>query len=133
MSIGRNVRLRSAVAIVAVSAASVTTVVAAPAASAKSRTSVAIPGFFFSPSTITVHPGTRVTWTNTHLNSSGVAVPHDVTTDAGSRVGFASPTLTAPSAAGPGNPSFTVKLTKKGTYAYHCSIHPGMKGTVVVR
>ena len=29
-------------------------------------------------------------------------------------------------------PPYTLKFTKKGSYAYYCTVHPGMKGTVKV-
>ncbi len=29
--------------------------------------------------------------------------------------------------------TFTFKFDKAGTYPFHCSIHPSMKGTVVVQ
>jgi plastocyanin len=29
--------------------------------------------------------------------------------------------------------SYTVTFTRPGTYPYHCRLHPGMRGTVVVR
>lgn len=130
MSLDRsNIQLRRAAIVLVASAATVAPIAAAPAAHAKSRASVGIPGFSFSPQTLVVHPGTRVTWTNTHAH-----VPHNVTTKAGSRVGFASPQFMWAAGSGPGGPSsFTVKLTKKGTYNYECTLHQGMTGKVIVR
>jgi plastocyanin len=63
-----------------------------------------------------VSPGATVT---VH-NMDGLA--HTVTADDG---GFDSP---APA----GNSTFTAP-TKPGTYRFHCSIHPEMHGTLVVR
>ena len=37
----------------------------------------------------------------------------------------------APLQAGPPRP-YTLRFTRKGTYSYYCTIHPGMKGTVKV-
>ncbi|HSX48724.1 MAG TPA: cupredoxin family copper-binding protein [Candidatus Saccharimonadales bacterium] len=79
--------------------------------------SITISNFSFSPATITVKVGDKVTITN---NDSA---PHTVTADDGS---FDSGTI-QPGATG------TVTLSKAGTFAYHCSIHPSMKGTVVVQ
>lgn len=79
--------------------------------------SITISNFSFSPATITVKAGDKVTITN---NDSA---PHTVTADDGS---FDSGTI-QPGATG------TVTLSKAGTVTYHCSIHPSMKGTIVVQ
>ena len=82
--------------------------------------SVQIKNFEFQPKTITVKPGTTVTWTNN-------AGSHTVTADKGA---FSSPTLTS-------GKTFSHKFTKKGTYGYHCSFHGSaghdMSGRVVVK
>ena len=51
------------------------------------------------------------------------SVPHTVTADAGG--GFNA------RVSGSGNGSFTAPATP-GTYAFHCSIHPDMHGSLVV-
>ncbi len=79
--------------------------------------SVAIKNFSFSPSTLKVKTGTKVTWTN---NDS---VPHTVTSDQGS--------LLNSSTLAPGQ-SFSFIFTKTSTEYYHCNIHAMMKGNVVV-
>jgi len=92
----------------------------APAASAGpagGATSAKIIDFGFTPATLTVKPGTTVTWTNTGSAS------HTVTADDGS---FASGTLA-------GGATFSQTFAKAGTYAYHCSIHHSMVATVVVQ
>jgi plastocyanin len=61
--------------------------------------------------------GTVVTWTNSDAES------HTTTADAG---GWNSGVI-APRA------TFPVTLNTAGTFAYHCSIHPGMVGRVTVR
>jgi plastocyanin len=66
---------------------------------------------------VTVRVGTRVTWTNRQP-----AIQHTVTADDGS---FGSAQLSA-------GASFSHVFTTAGTYAYHCSIHPDMTGTVTV-
>jgi plastocyanin len=79
--------------------------------------SVAIQGFAFDPATVTVSAGDSVTWTN----SDGVG--HTATANGGT---FDTGTI------GTGG-SRSVTFAKAGTFAYHCSIHPTMTGTIVVR
>ncbi|HLZ69460.1 MAG TPA: plastocyanin/azurin family copper-binding protein [Dehalococcoidia bacterium] len=101
-------------------AASVAPVGAALTASPAGGASEAaeIKGIAF-PASITVKPGTTVTWTNHD------SVSHTVTSDAGQAQSFDSNTL-AP------NGAFSVTFAKAGTYHYHCNIHASMHGTVVV-
>jgi len=73
---------------------------------------------FFTPKTLTVNKGTTVKWVWT-----GKA-PHNVTVRTGP-VKFRSSTQV--------KGSFSKKLTKKGTYQLHCTIHPGMNMTLRVR
>jgi plastocyanin len=86
---------------------------------AASAHTVMIKNFSFSPSTLTVAPGTKVTVTNedsvTHTVTS-TASPHAF--DTGDVASGATATFTAPSAA--------------GTYAYICTIHTFMHGTLTV-
>jgi plastocyanin len=85
--------------------------------SATPQNSAQINNFAFLQSTINVVPGTQVTWTN--LQAAG----HTVTSDNGS---FTSSTI--------GNTgTFAAQFLTPGTYTYHCSIHPFMTGTVVVK
>lgn len=79
--------------------------------------SVNIVNFAFSPSTLTIKKGTRVTWTN----NDGVS--HTVTSDTGSMLNSANLL--------PGQ-SFSFTFNSVGTTAYHCAIHPIMKGSVTV-
>lgn len=93
--------------------------VPAPApATAPSPTAVRvdISGFAFSPPEITVAPGTKVTWIHQ------APTPHTVTSDTGI---FKSGNLSR-------NASFSYTFTTRGTFSYHCSIHPSMKGKVIV-
>jgi len=85
----------------------------APAAGA---TAVQIAGFAFGPASVDVAVGATVTWTN------GDSVAHTVTADDGSFNGNVDPGAT-----------FSFTFTKAGTFTYHCSIHPSMTGTVVVK
>lgn len=83
------------------------------------RIAVTIQNFAFSPPTVTVRFGTVVTWTNQD------STPHTATSDPG-----------APGTFDTGNIGHTntahFTLQTPGTYAYHCSIHPFMKGTINV-
>jgi LPXTG-motif cell wall-anchored protein len=76
---------------------------------------VTIVDFNFRPATITVNAGDTVTWTN-----SGKA-PHDARGG-----GISTPTLK------PGQ-SASHTFSSAGSFSYICSIHPFMKGKVVVR
>lgn len=81
---------------------------------------IAIKNFAFSPATLTVKTGTAVTWTNDD------SAPHTVVSDPGVPAPFDSPSLAT-------GASYPVTFTKEGTYTYHCSIHPIMKGTIIVQ
>jgi plastocyanin len=79
---------------------------------------VKIQNFAFSPSTITVHKGDIIIWTNMDSTT------HTVTSDSGSEL--ASGNI-------PSGQSFSHTFNTAGTFNYHCAIHTGMKGTVVVQ
>ena len=72
--------------------------------------------FTFSPSSLTIAPGTTVIWKNM------TQVPHTVTSNSGA---FDSGTIS------PGG-SFSFKFTQAGSYSYHCQIHPFMTASVTV-
>jgi len=76
-----------------------------------------IKNFAFSPSTIIIKAGTKVTWINTD------SVPHTITSDSGSLLN--SQQLTS-------GQSFSFTFNDPGSVNYHCAIHPTMKGSVVV-
>ncbi len=78
---------------------------------------VSIKDFSFSPATVTVKKGTKVTWTNNDSTA------HTVTADSGN--GPDSSTLN------PGD-TYSFTFSSAGTFAYHCSFHSNMHGTVVV-
>jgi plastocyanin len=84
--------------------------------SAAGEVNVSIENYAFKEPKITVAPGTAVVWKNMDDD------PHTVTADDGS---FDSKGL------GQGD-TFRHVFTKAGTYPYHCSAHPYMKGVVVV-
>jgi plastocyanin len=71
----------------------------------------------FIPDEITVVPGTTVTWVNKEF------MPHTVV-DANK--GFRSKTLAK-------DASFSFTFATAGEYDYLCSIHPNMKGKVIVK
>ena len=89
---------------------------AATTTAATAINAATIKGFSFQPEVLKVKVGAKVTWTNDDT------VAHTVTADTNS---FASGNLQ------PGG-SFSFTFTRPGTYAYHCSIHPSMHGSVVV-
>ena len=70
----------------------------------------------FAPDAVDVSAGATVTWTN----NDGVS--HTSTSDAG---------VWDSGIVQPGG-QFSVSFPTAGTYHYHCLIHPGMIGTVVV-
>jgi amicyanin len=81
---------------------------------------VMIKNFAFSPATLTVKTGSTVTWTNQD------AAPHQVASDPGTPVAFSSDSLA-------NGASYQFTFTQPGTYTYHCTIHPNMKGTIIVQ
>ncbi|HET9878158.1 MAG TPA: cupredoxin family copper-binding protein [Candidatus Limnocylindria bacterium] len=88
---------------------------AAPARAATQ--SVQIGDGFFTPANLTIAVGDTVTWTN------GDDSPHTVTAGGDA---FASGTIESGS-------SFSRTFTSPGTYAYVCSFHDEMVGTITVK
>ena len=93
---------------------------AAPSSSASggSKDAVTIDNFKFSPATLTVSAGTQVTVTNDDSTA------HTATADDGNSFDTGN--------IDPGS-SGTIDVPKAGSYAYHCSIHPFMKATIVAK
>jgi len=81
-----------------------------------SGNTVSISGFAFKPASLNVSTSTTVTWTN---NDS---VTHTVTSDTGA---FSSGDLSS-------GQTYSYTFNQAGTFAYHCSIHTYMHGTVTV-
>jgi len=81
---------------------------------------ITIKNFAFDPSVLTVKAGTTVTW----VNNDGAA--HTIVSDTGTPASFSSD----PFATGA---SYTFTFTQPGIYPYHCSIHPTMKGEIIVQ
>jgi len=82
--------------------------------------SITIRDMMFTPSQITIAKGGTVTWTN---NDS---VTHTVVDDL-SNVGGPSSGDIAP------GQTYSFTFNKTGSFQYHCSIHPSMRGTIVVK
>jgi plastocyanin len=88
------------------------------AASGGSSSAVKISNFKFAPASDTVKRGARVTVTNQD------SAAHTATADDGRS--FDTGTLAQ-------GASQTISVSKPGSYSYHCSIHPFMHGTLVVK
>ena len=88
---------------------------AEPTAQASAAKSVSIVNFAFKPGTLKVKRGARVTFKNTTTGTTHTATSGSFNTKH----------------IAPGT-SKTVRFNKKGTFAYHCEIHPFMKGKIVV-
>lgn len=89
---------------------------AGPTAQISRAQSIDIRNFAFHPGTLTVGVGTKVNFTNS------AKVTHTATRGGAFNTGKIRPGKT-----------IGVRFNQKGTFAYHCSIHPFMHGTVVVR
>jgi amicyanin len=78
-------------------------------------------GLNYSPASVTVAKGGKVTWTNND------PVPHTVTSTSvpAGASSFDSGNMNA-------NATYTVTFTVDGTYQYKCTYHPWMHGTVIV-
>ena len=83
---------------------------------AKTQT-VSISNMAFNPNSVTVVVGDTVEWTNQ------MGVDHTVNPDNNE--------FPASGHIGPGK-TFSHAFDASGTIAYHCEIHPFMKGTVIV-
>jgi amicyanin len=89
-----------------------------PGAGAIPKNTVVIKDFKYTPASLSVAVGTKVTFINED------PTPHTAT-GTGSSASINSGNLNQ-------NQRYTVTFSKAGTYSYSCTIHPYMKGTVVV-
>jgi plastocyanin len=89
---------------------------AAAACTGAAGAPVVVQDFSFGPQTVTVAVGGVVTWTNLGQTN------HTVTFDGGPDCGQLAPSATV-----------SRTFDAAGSFAYHCAIHPSMKGTVVVQ
>lgn len=80
--------------------------------------SISIKNFLFNPETAIIKTGTKVTWVNNDT------VSHTIVSDSGNL--FNSGDLS------PGQ-SFSFTFVNVSTVDYHCSIHPTMKGKIIVQ
>lgn len=78
---------------------------------------VMIEGMQFHPAELTVRRGERIVWVNKDF------FPHTVTAD---NRAFDSHSI-------PANASWSYVATRKGAYAYSCTLHPVMKGRITVQ
>jgi len=81
------------------------------------QTKIVVKNFMFVPMSLTVKPGSTVTWANMDDE------PHTVVSNTGL---FRSGAMDT-------NESFSFKFDKPGTYPFTCSIHPRMVGIIVVQ
>lgn len=81
-------------------------------------TDVEISGFKFAPETLKVKPGQTIKVTNRDSVSHTVTADDGTSFESGLLGKDQSGTITAP--------------TKPGSYGFHCTPHPYMKGTLVV-
>lgn len=89
-----------------------------PAAGPVGTIRVFMQNISFNPPAVRAKVGQTVTWTNRD------DAPHNVTYVSGPRFTSA-PTFT-------NGRSFTLRLTRPGTITYRCTIHPGMRATILV-
>ncbi len=76
--------------------------------------SVSVKNFAFSPATVTIKSGDTVVWTNKD------GAMHNVIGDSFGSGNFGK------------DGAYSHTFTAAGTYNYYCSIHPAMKGAVIV-
>lgn len=91
--------------------------IAGAASSAEARKEVIMEAVAFQPGTLTVKQGETVVWRNRD------AFPHNVTADGGA---FKSGEI-------PVGGSWSYRARQKGEFAYTCTIHPTMKGRLIVK
>ena len=83
---------------------------------AAKEVTASIENFAFVPATVTINAGDTVTWTNIDSAQHNVAADNSA---------FVSNTLSK-------GDDYSFTFNSKGTYSYHCTIHPSMQGTIIV-
>jgi plastocyanin len=109
-------RLWSSAAAIAVLAGAMGSAVIFQTLAGAENATATVENFTFTPERLIVKAGTTVTWRNED------DIPHTVTSE--SRL-FKSKALDT-------DDTFSFTFTEPGSYAYFCSLHPRMTGTVVV-
>ncbi len=85
-------------------------------AQSSTKVSIVISNYTFSPSSITVKKGTIITWKNMD------GAPHTITGD-----------INGPASGSLGTgATYSYIFNTPGIFPYHCSIHPGMHGSITV-
>jgi len=87
------------------------------ASSEAGAVSVGIENFAFAPADVSAAVGETITWTNSD------SAPHTATLDDG---GCDTGNIAQNASAG-------LVFDAAGTYPYHCTIHPNMKGTITIQ
>ena len=90
---------------------------ATPVSKPEMTVEVKIDNFSFSPASLEIKPGTKVTWTNAD------DIPHTVVSN---EQVFKSKALDT-------DEKFSFTFDKPGTYPYFCSLHPKMTAKIVVQ
>lgn len=88
-----------------------------PSPTGVTGTAVSIRNYQFDPASLIIKKGQTVAWTNYD------AAPHVIAGDADGWV--AGPAMKQ-------GDTYSHTFDTVGTFAYHCAIHPGMRGTIVV-
>jgi len=81
-----------------------------------SPNTITIENYTFSPSNLTVTPGTNVTWINNQNVNHRIVIQ-----------GLVNSSILQT------GQSFTYTFSNIGIYDYSCSIHPNMKGKIIVQ
>lgn len=85
---------------------------------------VTMKNFAFSPQSLTVSPGSTVAWVNQD------SAEHQIVSDS---LGSNAEGTLFKSGMLPAGATYSFRFDNAGTYPYHCSIHPSMKGTIIVQ
>ena len=94
---------------------------AGPGSAPQKMVTVTIRSFKFEPATVTVNVGDIVEWKNDDI------VPHTATADSDAQKPvFDSGTIDT-------GATWRYVVRKKGTYNYGCTLHPNMKGKLIVQ
>ncbi len=109
--------MKQIIASIVISAAALFFATNLPGGTNASPDTVKIDNFSFMPQTLTIHPGTTVTWVNQD------DVPHTVTS---TDKKFNSRALDT-------DERFSFTFSAAGTYNYFCSVHPHMTAKIIVQ